>query len=69
VPLPSLFCSPPQTRTTDINAAELPVVNGQLIADADAPAQLDLKPAREKENQGVFDRIAAAGFEPARFAT
>ena len=41
---------PPGTRTTAINVAELSVVNGKLLADADAPAYLDLKSDREKEN-------------------
>ena len=39
----------PGQRTTAINVAELSVVNGKLIADADAPAYIDLKPAREDE--------------------
>lgn len=40
---------PPHQRTTAINVAELHVVDGKLIADADAPTYIDLKPEREAE--------------------
>jgi hypothetical protein len=40
---------PPHQRTTAINVAELYVVDGELVADADAPTYIDLKSEREEE--------------------
>jgi len=40
---------PAHSRTTPINVAELSVVDGKLLATADAPAYIDLKSVREEE--------------------